>query len=99
MISCAIRTWLYSLTIMSVAGWATAACSFLVLYIDKALGAAVLALLMLWTAAVPIPATIQLIRWWQRARVARRVLLLGEKHAGYVRLFDNAHGETRSVLR
>lgn len=99
MIFQALRMWLLSLTAMSVAGWVTAVSVFLILYVDKAVSVTMLALLGLWTAAVPIPAMAHLLRWWWRVRVARQVDHVGRRHAEDVRLFEKQLGEIISALR
>jgi Flp pilus assembly protein TadB len=95
MICHAIRMWLLNLTAMSVTAWAMTAFALFILYADR-VSAAVYALVGLWAAAVPIPITVTLIRWWQRVRVARRVRHLAEEHK---RLFETMCGEISSGVR
>ncbi|MFB4284908.1 hypothetical protein ACBJ59_57240 [Nonomuraea sp. MTCD27] len=96
MICHTIRTWLLSLAVMSVAGWVTTALVLLILHVNEALSVAAVVLLGLWTAAVPMTATFQLIRWQKRVRAARRTLLLAQHHK---RLFENMRGEISSIAR
>ncbi|MFI6497122.1 hypothetical protein [Nonomuraea typhae] len=88
--------WLLSLTVMSVVGWATTVLAFLMLLIHEALSTATFGLLGLWTAAVPVTATFQLIRWRRRVRVARQTFLIAQNHK---RLFENMCGEISSNAR
>ncbi|MFG1966899.1 hypothetical protein [Nonomuraea sp. NPDC049028] len=97
MIIChAIRTWLLSLAVMSVAGWVTTALAFLILHVNEALSVTAVVLLGLWTAAVPVTATFQVIRWRKWVRVAQQTFLLGQHHK---RLFENMRGEISSIAR
>ncbi|MBB5140503.1 hypothetical protein HNP84_010271 [Thermocatellispora tengchongensis] len=88
--------WLLSLTAMSITSWATTAFSFLVLYTHEALGAASLVLVSLWTATVPIPVTVHLLRWRRRIRLARQTLLVARKHA---RVLEELRQGTASISR
>ncbi|UBU16623.1 hypothetical protein [Nonomuraea gerenzanensis] len=97
MIIChAIRMWLLSLAVMSVAGWVTTALAFLALYVNEALTVRAAVMLGVWTAVAPMAATFQIVWWQKRLRVARQTILLGQHHK---RLFENMRGEISSIAR